>query len=289
MSNERVVSIGPRGLPALRNLKIRQMRERVNFHARNTQGDWRAFSGSLEYEEDLSVNYAMEGLQTSTLYYGTSDLSTLVHGAWIAKPYDDSKVDTRSLIDVNSGFIYIASDDGTPSPCLLWRFTPSGEGYWYWHRAVNEMIPLRAFAYWDERVPYYGEGSRKGEFLPRTQGNSLALRMGRLVLSLLAQPNLAQKTPSEPRPDQIKRARKNRHPAPETVMVIDLRREVAERQARVEAARSSPRHSRWIVSGHWRQQPCGPKLSQRRRIYIEPHYKGPVDAPLVLKEKVFKW
>lgn len=37
---------------------------------------------------------------------------------------------------------------------------------------------------------------------------------------------------------------------------------------------------RWIVSGHWRQQACGPKWTQRKPVYIQPHFKGPEDKPL---------
>lgn len=37
---------------------------------------------------------------------------------------------------------------------------------------------------------------------------------------------------------------------------------------------------RWIVNGHWRNQPYGPGRTQRRLTYIAPHIKGPADAPL---------
>lgn len=43
---------------------------------------------------------------------------------------------------------------------------------------------------------------------------------------------------------------------------------------------------RWMVRGHWRQQPYGPQRSLRRPVWINPHIKGPADAPLITKEKV---
>lgn len=46
---------------------------------------------------------------------------------------------------------------------------------------------------------------------------------------------------------------------------------------------------RWIVRGHWRRQPCGPGRQERRPIWIEPHIKGPEDAPLLGGEKVYAW
>lgn len=41
-----------------------------------------------------------------------------------------------------------------------------------------------------------------------------------------------------------------------------------------------------IVSGHWREQPCGPNHGERRRQWIAPYVKGPRDKPLVLKDTV---
>lgn len=43
---------------------------------------------------------------------------------------------------------------------------------------------------------------------------------------------------------------------------------------------------RWIVSGHWRMQPCGPHQSERKRIWINPHVQGPADKPLIIKDRV---
>jgi len=40
----------------------------------------------------------------------------------------------------------------------------------------------------------------------------------------------------------------------------------------------------WIVRGHWRNQAAGPGLSERRRIWIQPYWKGPADAARRLRE-----
>lgn len=37
---------------------------------------------------------------------------------------------------------------------------------------------------------------------------------------------------------------------------------------------------RWIVTGHWRQQACGPARRERRPRWILPYLKGPGDRPL---------
>lgn len=36
--------------------------------------------------------------------------------------------------------------------------------------------------------------------------------------------------------------------------------------------------SRFIVRGHWRNQACGPGMHERKRIFIEPYWKGPDTA-----------
>ena len=53
------------------------------------------------------------------------------------------------------------------------------------------------------------------------------------------------------------------------------------------AAHASVDHDhRWIVSGHWRQQPYGPNSSLRKRIWIAPYVQGPADKPLVVTDRV---
>lgn len=46
---------------------------------------------------------------------------------------------------------------------------------------------------------------------------------------------------------------------------------------------------RWLVAGHWRQQPCGPGLRGRRPTWISGYVKGPEDKPLVIKDRVTAW
>jgi hypothetical protein len=43
---------------------------------------------------------------------------------------------------------------------------------------------------------------------------------------------------------------------------------------------------RWVVGGHWRQQPWGPRRELRRAQWIQPFVKGPADKPLVVRETV---
>lgn len=48
-------------------------------------------------------------------------------------------------------------------------------------------------------------------------------------------------------------------------------------------------HHRWIVRGHWRMQPWGPKRERVRPVWIAPHVKGPEGKPMIGGEKVYAW
>jgi len=41
--------------------------------------------------------------------------------------------------------------------------------------------------------------------------------------------------------------------------------------------------SRFVVRGHWRDQVCGPGRSDRKRIWIQPHWKGPEAAAAITR------
>lgn len=46
---------------------------------------------------------------------------------------------------------------------------------------------------------------------------------------------------------------------------------------------------RWMVRGHWRNQPVGPERNSRRLTWIPPHLKGPDGAPFTPTDTVWKW
>ena len=86
-----------------------------------------------------------------------------------------------------------------------------------------------------------------------------------------------------------------RIPHDSEVQIIKLRETLAHAEAWPGEDTDTPEERRWqlthriLVSGHWRQQPCGPGREQRRPIFVPPHIKGPAGAPLVLKPKVKVW
>lgn len=49
--------------------------------------------------------------------------------------------------------------------------------------------------------------------------------------------------------------------------------------------RGGPVTVQTLVCGHWRQQPHGPQSSLRKTIWIEPFWRGPEDAPILVRAK----
>ena len=47
-------------------------------------------------------------------------------------------------------------------------------------------------------------------------------------------------------------------------------------------------HARFIVRGHWRNQPHGEKMALRKRMWIQPHWKGPAWADIVARVQTIK-
>ncbi|WP_241473858.1 hypothetical protein [Mycolicibacterium neoaurum] len=68
---------------------------------------------------------------------------------------------------------------------------------------------------------------------------------------------------------------------PSLVSMVELRRKLPESHKPTTSSGVQRKyHSRWDVEGHWRQQACGPRWSQRKPIYITDYTKGPEGAPL---------
>lgn len=103
------------------------------------------------------------------------------------------------------------------------------------------------------------------------------------VFRLAGQGNLSDQAAE--RPPRPERRRAKRAELPERdVHVVTLRGSLGEDSDAGGMGREY-RH-RWVVRGHWRNQPWGPKSQLRRPVWILPHVKGPANAPLLGGEKV---
>jgi hypothetical protein len=107
---------------------------------------------------------------------------------------------------------------------------------------------------------------------------------------LMQQPLLTDRTSIEVDQDVRRSYRRSGRDQPE-VTLIQLRRHYRpddHEETGVDGAGRVYRH-RWVVDGHWRNQPHGPGHGQIKRIWIADHLKGPQGAPLLATTKVNVW
>ncbi|MBB1253067.1 hypothetical protein H3146_06745 [Streptomyces sp. OF3] len=106
---------------------------------------------------------------------------------------------------------------------------------------------------------------------------------------LMQQPQLVDRTREET-PKKDARGLRRAELPDEGVTLISLRRQYRPQDREPDAGSDGRtyRH-RWVVSGHWRNQPCGPARSERRHTWIPSYVKGPDGAPLLSTEHVNVW
>lgn len=85
--------------------------------------------------------------------------------------------------------------------------------------------------------------------------------------------------------ERLTARRVRRYKIPEHVTVVQLRRRESDKEHVGET--SVEWQHRWMVRGHWRNQPCGEGRHDVKRIWIHPFIKGPADKPLIQTEKVY--
>jgi hypothetical protein len=123
------------------------------------------------------------------------------------------------------------------------------------------------------------ESTDAGSYLPQAEQ---ARRRIASLWALAATPRLIETSSGVSDRAALRRAA--RADVPSEMTVIDLRRPAEAGAA--SGNRTVEWTHRWIVNGHWRQQPYGPGGELRRPTWIAPFIKGPSDKPLELKQRV---
>jgi hypothetical protein len=89
---------------------------------------------------------------------------------------------------------------------------------------------------------------------------------------------------------EFRAAHKARRPMQDNrVRIITLRRPASPQGEPQEGETHKEWQHRWMVSGHWRDQPYGPDRSLRRMQFIHPYIKGPDDKPFLGGATVRSW
>ena len=230
-----------------------------------------------------------EALWSAGLYFARSDMVSLAVAAMLDGDVPDVEPPSPSgflLLEggvrplghdsagatVVYGMLWFVDGDGalqcTLIPDVL--FPPLGVRMPQVRRDVNLWRDVAAFRERDVR------GVPQEEALLRT------------MFALWAEPRVCESAP--PRVSPLNRVSARVAEAARGVRVVDVREhDEPERVTSDGARRYRPYDHRFIVSGHWREQPCGPNHGERRRQWIAPYVKGPRDKPLVLKDTVRVW
>lgn len=183
----------------------------------------------------------------------------------------------------------------TPPPGITGQTGP-----WLWVEVLSRLKGL------DSQISPYRRGvpllniktlamQAEEPFAPRDGGSDLADTLAAVVGAtwlLMGQERIA-----DTRVEQV--ARPSRGPVDplmwrpteaqlSEVQVVDLRRTASKPQESEKGHEGREYHRQWWVTGHWRQQACGPGRAQRKPIWIDPHVKGPEGAPLA-GERVNVW
>jgi hypothetical protein len=113
------------------------------------------------------------------------------------------------------------------------------------------------------------------------------------LFTLLQQEGLAGHHVETPARHIVRRTQRAGYPKEAAqVRVVTLRR-VHEQDDDVEASEGDGTPGRWshrwIVNGHWRNQPFGKGRAQRRLVWIAPYVKGPEDKDLATPTVVKAW
>jgi hypothetical protein len=175
---------------------------------------------------------------------------------------------------------------GTPAPSTRW--------HWPFSMSFHDMLAYNTASHRRD----YGPGS-KHEHDPNIMGEAATIHCvsEMSLFFVMACLWFKQTVPVLTKePGQVERHARKRYvrehklsEAP-TVQVVALRKSLrvpSEKAEGPQAASAKTYHVRWIVKGHPRLQVCGPGRADRKLIWVESFLKGPEEAPLKTKERVY--
>lgn len=291
------MSLRPRDLPKLRDQTLGHLDDAAS-----------ALRSGTGANKQAGLDGLAANLREGGLYWVAADMAALAvsSGSQLAAARwtTADRPQPRGLIVFEGGVGHLDSQ-GVSIPVEACAWGPHEDGCLVWlllsrRRLVQEMTRTDLELVVDQvppLIPVYGftvaareEAVSMAEVdpaVPQTVVGALAASW-----LLMSQPNLVD-TRSE-RPERSVRrsyARQGR-PDPE-VTLVDLRRQFvpsAQENAGDDGEGKQRRYRhRFVVSGHWRDQPYGPKRSLRRQQWIPAYVKGPDGAPMLATEKVNVW
>lgn len=291
------MTLRPRSLPKARAQTIRRITGLGLGHARDP---------ILLPSDDQLLDRMVNHLRAADLYWISDDMTALAMHAgeqlaaarWASA--DRPSPIGLAVFDGGLGMVDVAPGVHAPVQALAWGPGPDSTLI-VWHLLngpellsqlpgadVSRVPPLLAVR--EVRLPVTDQAIPLDD-LPAYEG----MRPSRPIVGALAamwhlvqQPQLVDRTTVEPGRADARALRRADMPD-EGVTLVALRRQYTPQDRDPDAGSSRHYKHRWIVSGHWRDQPYGPGQSLRRKTWVPSHVKGPEGAPLLSTEKVNVW
>ena len=282
--------------------------------------------------EKTTVNYLKEigeSLETSTeLWWVSEDMSKLAWDVAISGTEPEDLNDR--ILPAPSGLMWL---NGGGGPALLTKRDPDSQFFetgdtesellsinaiaWYTPSQKSAGIPglevgvprfmgltaspalARDSTQWDGMIsPLDLESNLVDYFRIPTYVTFFKLKFLPRKLALIVMRLAREETLGETRSETVggsagghgKKRAKNKKIETITCALLRSRQYASEWEREAEAREYS---HRWIVRGHMRNQPVGPRNAiggqRHERVWIAPYVKGPEDKPLVLKDRVQVW
>jgi hypothetical protein len=210
------------------------------------------------------------------------------------------------LIEVPENLLFITKPDGTRVPIrriIVSQYPHKDRGTVWAYGAITEngaLLYRYGVSTADLLPPTIGSSFQPDEdsvFLSHslsTEDGRVASLIGRLILGTcltMADPEAVKKIgtghrgPSHP-------AANPRGAAEPVIRTFQIGKPVVhdfrDAVARFIAGTQRSLSVQTLIAGHFRNQPCGPKLSQRKVIWISPFWRGPEDAPILVRPHMLK-
>ncbi|MGW5569673.1 hypothetical protein ACWEVD_00610 [Nocardia thailandica] len=248
--------------------------------------------------ETEAMAVSVTHLRTARLYWASADMSALAVAAAASLPGPDlytPPTPTGLLVfDGGAGGFPFVGGQRMPVDAVGWGPRPAGPGLlltWYlarW-RITEAVAVLGAVMPQDLHVPPLCPAGHTEIDENGPVGQGFDAPTVAAAWHLMSQPSLAE-TSEVGADKKTARAAARAGTVLDPVTVVELRRQYRPTDpAHAPDEQPGRYHHRWVVTGHWRNQPHGPDRAQRKRIWIPDHVKGPDGAPLLVRERVNVW
>jgi hypothetical protein len=264
----------------------------------------------MKWVQEINVENVPQIIKQSRLWWVNDEMTNLIDVA--SKSYPSHKLVIEDFIEDMFGICFFerpltginTEDDSTESVtihAMSWspgliantsdgKFTVPALFINSWSRADDDcIVAQRGFKWISNGHACWILGEQQGVTLEEQSPISVESAIedcSRLmtIFMLASQKGVAELSEYEfGRPERRRAQRSNANISP--IKVINLRKQKSPLHSELDPREVNWSH-RWIVDGHWRNQPYGPGRNQTRPVWIAPHVKGPEDKPLVVKDAV---